>query len=285
VQDEVITLSKFEAATQRRKVGGDLAAKEALLDELIERKKWLVQAKEAGFEEDPEVRRQIEGLIIRRYQATLDQPEATPSLPTEEELQAYYNGHLDDFQVPERVRVAVIHVKAGQELREEVRQRKRAKIEEARAAALAQEATASHFGALAVEYSEDQSTRYQGGDLGYLVRGMVEGGLIDEALLDVAFVLEEPGDLSEIVEGGDGFYFLRLMEKNPASQRPFQAVQSQIRSQIIAQKQATKPGGLESHLRDDLAITRNLELLKEIEGSGAAATPKKPQPVPSGPSE
>lgn len=240
VGDEVITVAEFETAMRRRGVGDDPAGRQALLGELIEHHKLVHKAKALGLDRDPEVVQQFESALIAklREQRPLPADEEAPAV-TEAELQAYYNGHRDEFRIPARIRAATVFVAAPAGLRPEKRAEKRARIEAARAAALAAQAPPeAHFGGLAVQFSEDQATRYLGGDLGYLIEGETTADW-DPALAKALFDLESVGALSDVVETADGFHVFKLMERIPETFRPFGSVQGAIRSRLAARKQDT----------------------------------------------
>lgn len=68
------------------------------------------------------------------------------------------------------------------------------------------------FGALAKEFSEDQSTREQGGDLGWFPQGL---SLLPPEVEAAAFALE-PGAVSEVIRTAYGYYVLvQVVEKDP----------------------------------------------------------------------
>jgi len=68
------------------------------------------------------------------------------------------------------------------------------------------------FEALAKEFSEDQSTREQGGDLGWFPQGL---SLLSPEVEAAAFALE-PGGVSEVIRSAYGYYVLvQVVEKDP----------------------------------------------------------------------
>lgn len=66
------------------------------------------------------------------------------------------------------------------------------------------------FATLAVEYSLDESTRPDGGDLGFFPRGLLFSREVEEA----AFTLEV-GANSEIIESDFGYHIIQVLEKDP----------------------------------------------------------------------
>jgi foldase protein PrsA len=76
--------------------------------------------------------------------------------------------------------------------------------------ALARLRAGEEFAALAKELSLDETSREDGGDLGWFPRG-----IMPTALEDVAFALPI-GGVSEVVQTDYGFHILQVMEKDPA---------------------------------------------------------------------
>ncbi len=64
------------------------------------------------------------------------------------------------------------------------------------------------FATLARLYSEDPGSARQGGELGYMGRGM-----LDPAFASVAFNLTDPKKISKIVESDFGFHIIQLIDK------------------------------------------------------------------------
>jgi parvulin-like peptidyl-prolyl isomerase len=75
----------------------------------------------------------------------------------------------------------------------------------------------SDFAVLASQYSLDQVTAQDGGDLGFFARGSLTVPEVEEA----AFALE-PGEVSDVIEAVDGetgqpiYYLVELIERDPS---------------------------------------------------------------------
>ncbi|HID87042.1 MAG TPA: hypothetical protein EYP55_06635 [Anaerolineae bacterium] len=80
--------------------------------------------------------------------------------------------------------------------------------------ALARLRAGEEFAALAKELSLDETSREQGGDLGWFPRGIMPA-----ALEEVAFSLA-PGETSGVVETPFGFHVIQVLEKDPEREIP-----------------------------------------------------------------
>lgn len=76
---------------------------------------------------------------------------------------------------------------------------------------LASLASGADFAALAQAHSLDVTTRAQGGDLGWFVRGQLLAAPVEEA----AFALQ-PGQVSDVVRSSLGVHIVQVLERDPA---------------------------------------------------------------------
>ncbi|HET6317812.1 MAG TPA: peptidylprolyl isomerase, partial [Chloroflexota bacterium] len=73
------------------------------------------------------------------------------------------------------------------------------------------------FAQLAQNLSTDPGSKAKGGDLGWVPRGVM-----DKPFEDAAFALQ-PGQLSDVVHGANGYHIIQTLEKDPS--RPIPAAQ------------------------------------------------------------
>lgn len=141
------------------------------------------------------------------------------TLPIDDEaVQAYYDGHMSDYELPEAPRVSRIlfSVPAGAD--DAAKAATKAKAEDVLGALK----DGGDFAALAKEHSGDVLTADAGGDLGIVERGKLEG-----PVEQVVFSLE-PGQLSDVIETTQGFEILKVTEMKPAGTKPLADVRDEI---------------------------------------------------------
>ncbi len=183
--------------------------------------------------------------------------EAVSDEVSDEELQRYFDEHVDEYMNPETVTVDYVEINAAsidvpapdddalralydaeiarfstpeERLASHILIQPEADDAEGQRAALAKaeallaqaRAEGADFAALAREHTQDLGSREKGGDLGWLGRGVT-----DPAFEEVLFEMEA-GTVSEPVLGVDGYHLIQLREVRAATQTPFEEVREQL---------------------------------------------------------
>lgn len=189
---------------------------------------------------------------------------------TEDEVKAYYSEHQDKFKVPEQVKLQFVLLSANgliasqqvseQEARDYYAQnaaqfqgdeQRRAshilvsfgvsptpdakqKAKEKAEGILAQvKKNPDQFERLAHQYSDDPGSKDQGGDL-----GLFGPGAMVKPFEDAVFSMK-PGTISDLIETDFGYHIIKLTEIQGSGQS-FDAVQGQIRAELMYQKALAK---------------------------------------------
>lgn len=93
----------------------------------------------------------------------------------------------------------------------------------------------ANFITTARKYSEDEATRENGGDLGFLPRGVMPPAF-EEAVFSL-----EPGQTSDVIHTGSGLHIIRVIEKDPQRHVPdkyWPIVQEEAFENWLAQQRA-----------------------------------------------
>jgi peptidyl-prolyl cis-trans isomerase D len=180
-------------------------------------------------------------------------------IPTDDEVQKYFAEHQDSYQHPEQASIAyieltadnlkavtktdeeqlrrqydeyvaglssaderkakhiLIKVDAGATAQDKAESKK--KIEQI----LAQLKLGKSFSDLAKQYSDDTVSAKQGGDLGWVSKGMT-----DSAFEQALFSLNKKGDTSSIVETGFGYHIIQLDDMKSAKADSFESKKAEL---------------------------------------------------------
>ena len=203
VVENIINRILLVKEAERRAIAPDSQVVEAELDKII--------ANSAGHRADKEVLRQA--IVDQKRAQMLERIVRQVEAPKPEAVEAYYRQHPEKFTEPERVRLSLILLNVdpsapaatwdaaqfeAQGLLEEIE-------------------NGGSFSELARLHSADRSAD-QGGDMGYLHKGMLNHTV--QAAVDGL----QPGDISEPLTVLEGIALFRLDERQPEALLPFQLV-------------------------------------------------------------
>jgi peptidyl-prolyl cis-trans isomerase D len=174
------------------------------------------------------------------------------SMP-EADLRKIYESNLDNFRLPERVRVRHILLKTTDRPQSEI-PALRAKAEDL----LKQIRAGADFAELARKNSEDTTTAVKGGDLDWVVRGQTV-----KAFEDSAFSLK-PKQLSNVITTEYGLHILEVLEKQEARLKPFEEVKPQLATEVKRQAVYELMQRVADQAHDELA--KSPQQAREIAG-------------------
>jgi peptidyl-prolyl cis-trans isomerase D len=248
----------------------------------------------------------------------LSRPALTDSAVSDAQVEAYYKAHQADFMSPEQVSVSYLEVngadlkpeaKPGEdELKKRYDEEKQRFVQPeqrlvshilinvpknatpaqqkaalAKAEKIAGEATPGDFAKLAKQDSDDLGSKRQGGDLGWLEKG-VTNPAFDEAL----FALQK-GQISKPVLSDEGYHILWLRDVRSGQAKPFEEVRGQIEQEVLASQRDRRynevagkladktyqnPSSLEPAAQEMGLTIKHTELFSRQGGSGIAANSK-----------
>jgi peptidyl-prolyl cis-trans isomerase D len=175
-------------------------------------------------------------------------------------LRAYYNEHIDEYKVENRVHVEHILFKTVGKTDAEV-----AEIRQKAEDVLKQAKHGANFEDLAKKYSEDDGTKPKGGDLGWIV----EGQTVPE-FQQAAFSLPK-GTISDLVKTQYGFHIIKVLDHESAHTKTFDEVRDSIQQPVLDLKVSQEANDISGEMAaavrqsdrqplDDLARKFHLEL-------------------------
>lgn len=199
--------------------------RDALLEGLLDDAALFQRAVESGVDRQPEIQRRVRQLIVHAYR---ERESGTNSVEPvgEAEMQRAYVALAPRFTEPGAVRFGLIWARSSLHATPERRAALRVRLEAARACIDASPDPATAFREQVELLSEDQATRFRGGDSGWLP--LEVPWRWPEEVAAAAHHLLKPGDLSPVVETPSGFFLLRLGERRPPHLQPLPAVRAVV---------------------------------------------------------
>jgi len=275
VGDVVISRQAFEREWERRMDG---RTREQLLREMIRFETLLAQARASGVDRDPEVRAAFARMVVGKFEEEqLRQRRVDSVSVTEAEVRAYYESHPERFNTPRQIRLGLIQCKfsskATSEKREELRQHATALWNQAR------QTNDFGFRQLALEHSEDQTTRYAGGDTGWMLlqQGNSRWG---PEVLRAADALSTSGDLAPLLQTASGFFIVKLLGTQPAGRRRLEEVRDGIEYQLRLEKAQQIREAFFQEAKAGLTIEVNEAALESVPDHALHAATSLPPSLP-----
>ncbi len=211
-----------------------------VLDQLVQQRLLVQEALEKKMDADPVVREAVEefrnSVLAQQLVVSLIEKIEV----SDDEAKATYEQYKDNFTDPGKVRVSEILVATE------------AEAKEISAALLA----GGDFAALAQQRSKAASAA-KGGDLG--LKAYDE--LASQKMAQIVFTLDV-GKFSQYFEGPDGFYIVKLNERQEGAVQPFESVKDQIKEAVLANKQEQT---VVQHL-DGLRANANIQINEALLG-------------------
>ncbi|MDI6808140.1 MAG: peptidyl-prolyl cis-trans isomerase [Candidatus Eisenbacteria bacterium] len=221
------------------------SSKRVILDRLVDDWLWLKAANDSGLRNDPEFLKRMK-IGERRVLLSLfyEKEIVGGAAPSDEEVKKYYDEHLKNYELKERVYLKHMVLPTEQE---------------ALAVKKALDAGGS-FEKLAKEKSTDQATKDNGGRVGFVMKGMAVKllGSASDTLVTEALQLEV-GKASKVIRTSKGFEILEIDSKENARTKTLDEVRSQIRENL----QGKRTSQLQNEIYEELKKNAKVEVNEE----------------------
>jgi peptidyl-prolyl cis-trans isomerase C len=277
VDDSVITLGDVQdginkqAPFVRARYTSPEKRKE-YLDSLIRIEVMAKEAARRGYEKDPEVVRVMKQQMISKFLHSDFESKLKVEDVPDADVEKYYKAHPEDFNRPDQVHVSEIVVKD------------KAKAEKvAREANAASKTDPKPFRDLVAKYSEDADSKSRGGDVAAFDR---ETSTLPKPVVEAAFAMKEPGEISAPIATDNGFVVLRLMAKIPGFSKPLPEVKRQIQRNLFRDLRTKAMDEFVADLRKKYTVTIDEAALAKVTvnsgmGAGGPGMPGgMPHPMP-----
>ncbi len=208
---ENITVSQSEIDSQIALTRQSSGARLNLNRELTEQEfKQLLQQSGLTWEEYVE---QIEKTLLQQKFVMQKKKDLFAKIPppSEAEIEDVYEANKTAFVAPDMVRFKHIYIDTRNLASADEKNKARTRAEE-----ISRELrNGASFDDLVVKYSDDKSSRYKGGDFGYLRRDdQARRQLLGKDFFEAPFKMDV-GQISGVLESNIGFHIIRVTEKIP----------------------------------------------------------------------
>ena len=150
---------------------------------------------------------------------------------SDDEINEYYKQNLNNYSSPEQRRASHILIKVNKDASAADKAAAKTKADEVLALVKKQP---GNFAQLAKQYSQDEGSAGQGGDLDYFGKGMML-----KPFEEAAYKLKQD-EISDLVETDFGYHIIRVTGIKPAALKPIEQVKAQISEEIKKQKAGKK---------------------------------------------
>ena len=261
-----VSIENFRSEMERQRGVFDEERKQELLNSIVRSELLFAAARSAGYENDPEVIAAVKQAMVAKYLRDNLEPKLAGVKASDQEAEAYYQSHQAEFGTPAMIHAAMIKIAASPKTSAHKKSELLKRAESARAEALALEKGVPAFGKVAVSYSEDQDSRYRGGDIGWLQSGKADGR-IDKKVSDAIFALKTSGQVSQVITAPDGYYIVKLIETKAATVKAFAQVKDGVKYQVVQEKRRKIESDLIEQLKSQIPVTVNSALLQTVSKS------------------
>ncbi len=258
------------------------------LNHMIQFELLAMEAKKKGYDSDPDVVLAMKRAMTQKFTQTDLQALVTVSTIDEAEVKTYYENNKPLFIQPERVRASHIQFATQAEAERVLAELKAAiATDTARARVI--------FGEFARRNSKDTATAGVSGDLEQFGRDGYRDEVADatgapgtgarparlhEKLVEAAFALEKPNDLSPIVQTDAGFHVVQLTGRKPAVNRTLDDARRQITNTLLREKKDKARDDYIKGLRTKANVTIDEKALEGLDTTAIKDAPPSPGVMP-----
>ena len=236
---------------------------EKRLEELVTSEVLCREALHIGLDKEPQIRHRIQQILAQNLlEEKVNKPVRERKI-TDQELQAYYNEHINEFQRPAQVRLADIFIAVSPAAASDKRKRKKEQAEKVLAEVLANQDQRLGFGKRILKYS-DTPEKYPRGNTGFFdIQGKTIG--LDPSLAREAFKLEKAGQVCDhIIKTADGYHIIMLTGRREPVNRPFEKVKEQLRRRIYRERISLAQNEYIESLKQKCRIKINQDVFDEL---------------------
>jgi peptidyl-prolyl cis-trans isomerase C len=265
VGNTVITTDDFKHEMQwRLDHSRPLPEKSALLEEMIAHELALQKVQALGLEKDFNVQRNYQELLVGELRDRELAPKLTNVKVSAQEIEDAYKRDIARYTIPAKIRVALIYRKFDTRMTAEQKADIETRMAAAEAAAKALKDFSRGFGAIAMDYSEDQASRYRGGDVGWIDENSPVFRWPKD-MVQAAFALQQKGDISPVIRTSKGLFLLMKTDYREKSATPLANASISIQRRLLAEKKQQVEQDFAKELRGSASVQTDAVALLQID--------------------
>lgn len=188
--------------------------------------------------------------------------------PTESDLKDYYESSRDQYDHPERIKIRHLFQAPPQTEGFQDPEKTKKTLEDYRQQVLSGKAK---FGDLAMKYSQDDSSKAKGGEIGWIERGMLTQSGVSKDVETELFNLKK-GDITKPFQLQNGYDIVQVEDAEEAYQSTFPEVREKVLKQYLREKAAEKVENLSEQLAEKLKVKETLEKIADGLGLSVSST-------------
>ncbi len=277
--NEIRTADLLREAERRRSQRKSVPEAPVLLEEMIEQETLLQRARQVGVDRDPQVARELNNLLISRLLEKEVVAQVEKVAVTAAEIQAEYESNRVKYSQPAKARLALLFQEVSRSSSETRRTEGKSRLLEARARLLTRPpaptggAPVPGFGSMALEFSDDQASRYRGGDIGWLEAGRTNYHW-PHPVLAAGFTLSN-GVPSEVIETDGGFYLVMKTDSRPGAIKSLAEVESALHQSLLLKKRRALDQAFREQARRQIGVVIQTNVLAGLKLPASERTPPR----------
>lgn len=243
--------------------------KKEFLDNQVRFEVLALEAFRRGYDKDPEVQESLKKILVQKL--TREEFDGRVSLKdiSDDEIKAYYDSHLEDYNKPEMARVSHLFVRFGDD---KAKAKARAEEAQKQAADPKKLEDREHFKQLVLRYSDDDASKRSGGDLRYISAAELEERF-GTAAKDAVWAASEMNQVTPVVEGKDGYHVFKRTGHRKPIERNLEQVKNQIRNVLYREKRTESFQQFVKGLEKDIGVETWPERLKDVKVESGGTVP------------
>lgn len=265
VGDSVITSDDFKKEVQWRLAHNrSLPEKSVLLEEMVAREISVQKAKALGLDTNYDVQQTYREMLAGEVKDRELTPKVEGVKISAEEINAAYQQDISKYTKPAKTRLALVYIKVDRKMNTEQKAVADARIADAEKAAKALTNFGRAFGTVAMDFSEDQASRYRGGDVGWFDESEPMFRWPKE-VVQAGMALQQIGQISPIIRTSNGLFLVMKTDIRDRNITPLANVSGSIERRLLTEKKQQVEAAFAKELRGTTRVQTDAIVLSQMD--------------------